>query len=88
MQLMHRVIFIFNNAGAQVTMLGIAHQQAPALQKPTNTATDLSTDKVVALLAIPAVLDSWRFFGKNSPNWLSWTSRGFMGVGVAAIWRF
>ncbi len=52
------------------------------------TASGLSTDKVVALLAIPAVIDSWRLFGKYSPKWASWTARGFKGLGVAAIWRF
>ena len=51
-------------------------------------ATGLSRDQVLALLAIPAALDSWRLFGKHSPKWASWTSRGFKAVGVAAIWQF
>lgn len=50
--------------------------------------TTLSTDKVIALLAIPALLDSWRLFGKHSPRWTSWTSKGFKTIGLSAIWTF
>ena len=51
-------------------------------------ATGLSTGEVLALLSIPAVLDSWRLFGENSPKWAGWTSKGFKAVGITAIWTF
>jgi len=51
-------------------------------------ATGLSTAEVLALLSIPAVLDSWRLFGRNSPKWAGWASKGSKVVGITAIWTF
>lgn len=54
----------------------------------SSIAAGMSTDQLVGLLAIPAVLDSWRLFGKHSPHWASWASRGFKTIGISAVWTF
>lgn len=83
------------NAGLVIGHLGITaayltflkdHEDGDA--RGVSSATDISTDKIVALLAIPALLDSWRLFGQNTPKWASWTSQGFKAVGISAIWQF
>ena len=51
-------------------------------------ATDLSTGQIAALLAIPAVLDTWRLFGTDVPKWVPTLSVGFKGAGFIAIWTY
>lgn len=83
------------NAGLVIGQIGITaayltflknHEEGDALG--VAQALDISTDKVVALLAIPAMLDGWRLFGRQAPKWAGWTSRGMKAVGVAAVWQF
>lgn len=83
------------NAGLILGHIGITaayltflknHQDGDSLG--TSNAANMSTDQLVALLAIPAVLDSWRLFGEHSPRWASWTSKGFKAAGISAIWTF
>ena len=83
------------NAGLIIGHLGITAAYLSFLKNHEDgdaggvaRATDNSTDKIVALLAIPALLDSWRLFGKHAPKWASWTSQGFKAVGISAIWQF
>jgi hypothetical protein len=49
-------------------------------------ATGLSTDRIVLLAAIPAVLDAWRLFGDDVPKWVPALSIASKGVGITAIW--
>ena len=51
-------------------------------------ATDLSTGQIAALLAIPAVLDTWRLFGEDTPKWVPALSVGFKGAGFIAVWTY
>ena len=51
-------------------------------------ATDLSTGQIAALLAIPAVLDTWRLFGDDVPQWVPALSVGAKGAGFIAIWTY
>ena len=51
-------------------------------------ATDLSTGQIAALLAVPAVLDTWRLFGDDVPNWVPALSVGAKGAGFVAIWTY
>ncbi|MHB9133387.1 MAG: hypothetical protein ACYDBB_20155 [Armatimonadota bacterium] len=51
-------------------------------------ATDISTNKLAVLLAIPAALDLWRLTGKDVPKWVPNIAAGYKGAAVAAIWRF
>ncbi len=51
-------------------------------------ATGLSTDQVALLAAIPALLDGWRLFAKNPPDWVPVLSAGTKGVGIFAIWCY
>ncbi len=83
------------NAGLILGHIGITAAYLTFLKENENgdvsgisEATGMSTSEVLALLTIPAVLDSWRLFGKNSPKWAGWTSKGFKAVGITAIWSF
>lgn len=51
-------------------------------------ATDLSTGQIAALLAIPAVLDTWRLFGDDVPKWVPALSVGTKALGFVAIWTY
>jgi len=51
-------------------------------------ATDLSTDQLALLVAIPAALDAWRLFGKDVPKWVPDVSLGYKGAAIAATWTF
>lgn len=51
-------------------------------------ATDLSTGQIAALLAVPAVLDTWRLFGEDVPKWVPALSVGYKGAGFVAIWTY
>jgi len=53
-----------------------------------STASGLSNDELALLVAIPAVLDSWRLFAKDVPGWVPKLSIAYKGIGIAAIWTF
>jgi len=83
------------NAGLILGHIGITAAYLTFLRDHENgdvsgisEATGLSTAEVLVLLSIPAVLDSWRLFGKNSPKWAGWASKGSKVVGITAIWTF
>ncbi len=51
-------------------------------------ATDLSTGQIAALLAVPAILDTWRLFGNDVPQWVPALSVSAKGAGFVAIWTY
>lgn len=51
-------------------------------------ATDLSTDQLVLLALVPALLDGWRLFGDQVPPWVPALSIGFKGAALTAIWTY
>jgi hypothetical protein len=51
-------------------------------------ATGLSTGQLAAMVAIPAILDSWRLFGDDIPKWVPALSIGAKGAGLVAIWTY
>ena len=51
-------------------------------------ATGMPINQVVWRAAIPALLDSWRLFGNDVPNWVPVLSVVSKGVGIAAIWTY
>ena len=51
-------------------------------------ATGLSTDQVALLALIPALLDGWRLFTADPPDWVPALSAGVKGVGIFAIWQY
>lgn len=79
---------VLGHIGITAAYLSFLKDQQEGDSVGVSEATNMSTDQLVALLAIPAVLDSWRLFGKHSPRWASWASRGFKTVGISAIWTF
>lgn len=51
-------------------------------------ATDLSTDQLVLLALVPALLDGWRLLGDQVPAWVPALSIGFKGAALTAIWTY
>ena len=51
-------------------------------------ATGLSRDRIALMLAIPAVLDAWRLFGNDVPQWVPALSVASKGIGAAWIWTY
>lgn len=51
-------------------------------------ATGYSRNRIALMLAIPAVLDSWRLFGDDVPQWVPTLSVMSKGIGAAWIWTY
>lgn len=51
-------------------------------------ATGLSKSRIAATIAIPAVLDAWRLFGNNVPEWVPQVSLMGKGLGVLWVWTY
>ena len=51
-------------------------------------ASGISNDKLAVLVAIPALLDTWRLFGNNVPEWVPALSAGTKGIGFTWIWTY
>jgi hypothetical protein len=51
-------------------------------------ATGLSHDRIALMLAVPAVLDTWRLFGDDVPEWVPTLSVLSKGIGAAWIWSY
>jgi hypothetical protein len=51
-------------------------------------STHISNLTTATIIAIPAALDYWRVFGKNSPKWIPLVSTGVKSVGIAAVWSY
>lgn len=51
-------------------------------------ATGLSTGQLAAMIAVPAILDTWRLFGDDVPKWVPALSVGAKGAGFVAIWTY
>jgi len=51
-------------------------------------ASGLSNNELALIVSIPAVLDYWRLFGTNVPDWIPAMSIGSKGLGITSIWTF
>jgi hypothetical protein len=51
-------------------------------------ATGYSRDRISLMLAVPAVLDTWRLFGNDVPGWVPALSVMSKGIGAAWIWSY
>ncbi len=51
-------------------------------------ASGLSHDRIALMMAIPAVLDAWRLFGDDVPEWVPAVSVMSKGIGAAWIWSY
>lgn len=51
-------------------------------------ATGLSVNQVAALVALPALLDSWRLFGHDVPRWVPALSLALKASEMSAVWTF
>ena len=53
-----------------------------------SNATGASNEQIAALLAIPAVLDGWRLFGNEVPDWVPAVSLGSKAIGLTVAWTW
>ena len=51
-------------------------------------ASGYSRDRISLMLAVPAVLDTWRLFGNDVPKWVPALSVISKGLGAAWIWSY
>lgn len=51
-------------------------------------ATGYSNNQIMLALAVPAVLDAWRLFGNDVPQWVPQLSMLGKGVGIAWAWTY
>jgi hypothetical protein len=51
-------------------------------------ASGYSRDRISLMLAVPAVLDTWRLFGNDVPGWVPALSVMSKGLGAAWIWSY
>ena len=52
------------------------------------SATGYSENRIALALAVPGVLDAWRLFGNDVPEWVPELSAFGKGLGVAWIWTY
>lgn len=51
-------------------------------------ATGRTNNQIALALAIPGVLDTWRLFGNQVPEWVPYVSVLGKGIGIARIWTY
>ncbi len=51
-------------------------------------ATGISNDRLALAVAIPAVLDAWRLFGEQPPQWVPAFSASAKGAGIVWVWSY
>jgi hypothetical protein len=51
-------------------------------------ATGLSNNQIALALAVPGVLDAWRLFGNQVPEWIPQLSLLGKGLGMAWVWTY
>ena len=51
-------------------------------------ASGISNDKLAVFVAIPALLDTWRLFGNDVPEWVPTLSAGTKGIGLTWVWTY
>lgn len=51
-------------------------------------ASGLSTDRILLLAMVPALLDGWRLLGTDIPSWVAPVSIGFKAGCMTAIWIY
>ncbi|PLY02126.1 MAG: hypothetical protein C0623_04160 [Desulfuromonas sp.] len=56
--------------------------------KGASEATGISTRRLAALVAIPALLDAWRLLGDDVPAWAPALSLGSKAAGITWIWTY
>ena len=74
--------------GVSLAYLTFLKNQNQGDVKGMSDATGLSRDRIALMLAIPAVLDTWRLFGDDVPQWVPTLSVMSKGIGAAWIWTY
>ncbi len=80
--------FILGHVAISAAYLTVLRDHEDGDVEGVANASSLSSEQMVSLLAIPALLDTWRLFGDNSPRWSGWVSKGIKGVGISAVWLY
>ncbi len=82
-------------AGVVLSHLGVTAAYLTFLKNHGNgdiegmsEASGISNDKIALAVAIPAVLDAWRLFGRRTPGWVSALSASIKGAGIVWVWSY
>jgi hypothetical protein len=82
-------------AGVVVSYIGVSAAYLTFLKNQHNgdvygmaRASGYSHDRIALMMAVPAVLDAWRLFGNDVPQWVPALSVMSKGVGAAWIWSY
>lgn len=54
----------------------------------TAQATGRTNNQIALALVVPGVLDAWRLFGNDVPEWVPHVSLFGKGIGIARIWTY
>ena len=83
------------DAGVVVSYLGVSAAYLTFLKNQYNgdvygmsRASGYSHDRIALMMAVPAVLDAWRLFGNDVPQWVPALSVASKGIGAAWIWTY
>ena len=74
--------------GVSMAYLTFLKNQQQGDVRGMSEATGYSRGRIGLMLAIPAVLDTWRLFGDDVPQWVPAVSVMSKGVGAAWIWTY
>ena len=82
-------------AGVVCSYLGVSFAYLTILKNQTqgdvygmSRASGMSHDRIALMMAVPAVLDAWRLFGNDVPEWVPTFSVMSKGIGAAWIWSY
>ncbi len=79
---------VFSHLAISVAYLTVLKDHEDGDIEGMSEATGLSNDQLAGLIAIPALLDCWRLFDRDVPDWVPAVSVGSKAVGLAAVWTW
>lgn len=79
---------VFSYIGVSAAYLTFLKNQYNGDVYGMSRASGYSHDRIALMMAIPAVLDAWRLFGDDVPEWVPTLSVMSKGIGAAWIWSY
>jgi hypothetical protein len=79
---------VFGHAAISLAYLTFLKDHENGDIEGMSQATGISNNQLALLVAIPAVLDTWRVYRHDVPSWVPKLSIGFKGLGLTAMWTY
>jgi hypothetical protein len=79
---------VFSYIGVSAAYLTFLKNQYNGDVYGMSRASTYSHDRIALMMAVPAVLDAWRLFGNDVPQWVPALSVASKGIGAAWIWSY